>query len=124
RPAFAAAENKVNSSVTIVWPTGVGWSGDSTRMYVVLLAFGVLATAAGVAMAGFGISINEFSLGNTLLTTGTIAIVGGLILIALATAVQELQRIADALTGRPQPRRVRPPDPFEPTAPGTSRAGP
>jgi hypothetical protein len=92
-------------------------------MRMFLFACGILATAAGVAMAGFGISIKEFSLGNTLLTTGTVAIVGGLILVGIATAIQELQRIAEALA-------VRPPTPasrslaFEPAAPAASRAGP
>ncbi|MEA2952666.1 MAG: hypothetical protein QOJ96_2186 [Alphaproteobacteria bacterium] len=89
-------------------------------MYVSLLVLGVIATAAGVAMIGFGIPIHEFSLGNTLLITGTTAIVGGLILIGLAGAVKQLRRIAEALMARPVPWAPRPdlvaPEPSRPAA--------
>jgi hypothetical protein len=93
-------------------------------MRMFLFACGILATAAGAAMVGFGISIKEFSLGNTLLTTGTVAIVGGLILVGIATAIQELQRIAEALAVRPPPRASRSLDAFEPAAPAALRAAP
>jgi hypothetical protein len=92
-------------------------------MYLGLLVGGVIATAAGVVMLGFGISNNEFGLGNTLLITGTTAVVGGLILIGLAAAIKQLRRIAEALVARPAPRAARPLDPFDPLAPGSSRAG-
>lgn len=101
----------------------LGQSGDGTRMYVSLLVLGLMATAAGVAMVGFGIPINEFGLGNTLLITGTTAIVGGLVLIGLADAVRQLRRIAESLMARPGPRMSRPLDPFEPLAPGGVRNG-
>jgi hypothetical protein len=77
-------------------------------MYVSLFVLGLIATAAGVAMIGFGIPIHEFSLGNTLLITGTTAVVGGLILIGLAGAVKQLRRIAEALMARPVPWAARP----------------
>jgi hypothetical protein len=89
-------------------------------MYVTLFVLGLMATAAGVAMIGFGIPIHEFSLGNTLLITGTTAIVGGLILIGLAGAVKQLRRIAEALMARPVPWAPRPdlvaPEPSRPAA--------
>jgi hypothetical protein len=66
-------------------------------MYLGLLGLGVLVTAAGASMIGFGIPINAFSFGNTLIVGGTTALVGGLILIAIAAAVRQLRRIADAL---------------------------
>jgi hypothetical protein len=80
-----------------------------------------MATAAGVAMVGFGIPIYEFGLGNTLLITGTIAIVGGLILIGVASAVKQLRRIAEALMARPVPWAARP-DLFDTVAPPMSGA--
>lgn len=93
-------------------------------MYMSLLAFGIIAAAAGVAMIGFGIPINEFSLGNTLLVAGTMAVVGGLILIGLADAVRQLRRIAEALMARSAPRAARPLAPSDPLSPGSSRPGP
>jgi hypothetical protein len=92
-------------------------------MYMSLLAFGILATAAGVAMLGFGIAINEFSLGNTLLITGTIAVLGGPALIGIAAVIRHLRRIAEALVARPIPRPARPLDPFESSSPESSRTG-
>jgi len=50
-------------------------------MTLVLMAVGLLVTAAGLLTIGFGIPINAFSLGNTLIISGTVASVGGLILI-------------------------------------------
>jgi hypothetical protein len=75
-------------------------------MFVSLLVLGLLLTAAGFVTVGFGVPINAFSLGNTLIIAGTVAIAGGLILIGLAAAVRQLNRIAAALkalgrTGRP-----------------------
>jgi hypothetical protein len=91
-------------------------------MYLSLLVVGIMATASGVAMVGFGISIKEFSLGNTLLITGTTALIGGLILIGLAGAVRQLRRIAEALMARPAPRAARPFEPGDPQSFG-QRAG-
>ena len=48
-----------------------------------LFVVGAIAVVAGVVMVGFGIPINEFSFGNTLIVAGTTAVVGGLIVIAL-----------------------------------------
>ncbi len=93
-------------------------------MYMSLFVLGITATTAGIAMVGFGIPINEFSLGNTLLIAGTTAIVGGLILIGLAAAVKQLRRIAEALVARPAPRATRPLDPSDPVTPGNFRAAP
>jgi hypothetical protein len=63
----------------------------------VLLVLGVIVTLLGAAMVAYGIPINEFGLGNTLIIAGTTAIVGGLILIALSNAVKQLRRIAENL---------------------------
>jgi len=70
-------------------------------MTLVLMAVGLLVTAAGLLTIGFGIPINAFSLGNTLIISGTIAGVGGLILIGLAAVYGQLRRINAALKGAP-----------------------
>src|SRR6185437_14201541 len=49
----------------------------------------------------FGIPINEFSFGNTLISAGTTAIIGGLIIIAIAATVGQLRRIAQSLAQQP-----------------------
>jgi hypothetical protein len=48
-------------------------------------------------MIGFGIPINEFSFGNTLISAGVTASVGGLVIIAVSVAVGQLRRIAGML---------------------------
>jgi hypothetical protein len=73
-------------------------------MHVFLLWIGVIATAIGMFTIGFGIPINEFSFGNTMILAGTVAVTGGLVLIGIAAAVRELRRIADALPARASTR--------------------
>ncbi len=58
-------------------------------------------------MVGFGVPINEFSFGNTLISAGTTAIVGGLIIFALGVTVGQLRRIAEALAHQ-GPRERKP----------------
>ncbi len=70
-------------------------------MYLVLFGVGLLVTAAGFLTIGFGIPINAFSLGNTLIIAGTVSVVGGLVLVGLAAAIRQLNRIAEALHSRP-----------------------
>ena len=92
-------------------------------MSFVLLLVGILATATGVALIGFGIPINEFSLGNTLILAGTTALTGGLVIITLSRALSQLARIADALSGRrlPPAGMSGGADPYEPTLPAGGR---
>ncbi|MGE3144627.1 MAG: hypothetical protein AB7K35_03470 [Pseudorhodoplanes sp.] len=52
--------------------------------------------AAGILMVGFGIPINEFSLGNTLIISGTTAVVGGAVVIGLAVVARQVRALADA----------------------------
>jgi hypothetical protein len=91
-------------------------------MSILLFVVGAIAFAIGVAMIGFGIPINEFSFGNTLIISGTMAAVGGLIVLALGIAVSQLQRLTDALATRAPIRSSRPFDTFEPAAPGRPQA--
>lgn len=90
-------------------------------MSLVLFVLGFIGVIAGLAMIGFGIPINEFSLGNTLIFAGTTVLTGGFILIGLGAAVAQLQRIVDALAARPMPRAGRT-EPAEPQVSGGSRS--
>ena len=78
-------------------------------MSVLLFVVGAIAVMVGVGMVGYGIPINEFSFGNTLIVAGTTAVVGGLIVIAIGVAVGQLRRISrdagDAHVGTAGPAR-------------------
>ena len=79
-------------------------------MAVLLFSVGTFALVAGLVMVGFGIPINEFSFGNTLISAGTTAAVGGLIIIALGIAVGQLREIAEVLTSDPPTKYPQPVD--------------
>jgi hypothetical protein len=89
-------------------------------MSVLLLILGIVVAASGVAAIGFGIPLNEFTLGTTLMSGGATALTGGFILIGLSAVVRELARLADGLkrvaAGPPQ----RTGEVFEPVAPAVS----
>ena len=82
-------------------------------MPVLLFGIGALAFVAGLVMIGFGIPINEFSFGNTLIGAGTTASVGGLIIVGLAVAVRQLRQIAEALQNQTPARLAQPVDDLE-----------
>jgi len=84
-------------------------------MAVLLFSVGTFALVAGLVMVGFGIPINEFSFGNTLISAGTTAAVGGLIIIALGVAVGQLKQIAEMLAGDIPARYAQPMDLAEAT---------
>ncbi|HSY55222.1 MAG TPA: DUF308 domain-containing protein, partial [Bradyrhizobium sp.] len=52
---------------------------------------------AGLLAVGFGIPVNEFSFGNTLILSGTVTACAGLIILSLWVAVRELQSVAERL---------------------------
>ena len=84
-------------------------------MSVILSLLGIVIAAAGVGAIGFGIPINEFTLGTTLMIVGTTALTGGLILIGLGAVVAELGRLAEAFKARPVVRpTARPAEAAEP----------
>ncbi len=91
-------------------------------MPFLLLVLGVLTAGTGAVMVGFGVPINEFSLGNTLIIAGTTALVGGLIVIALAVATRHLVRIAGLLRAQPAARPARSVEGHDtPASPGPGR---
>ena len=67
-------------------------------MPALLYGIGALALFAGLVMIGFGIPINEFSFGNTLISAGTTAGVGGLVIIGLGVVASQVRRLTEALT--------------------------
>jgi hypothetical protein len=69
-------------------------------MYLLLLLFGGLLTAAGIVLAASGVSIHDRTFDATIVTPGVVAAVGGLLLIALGLALRVLQRIEKALAFR------------------------
>jgi hypothetical protein len=76
-------------------------------MSVILLILGIVVAGAGAAAISFGIPINEFSLGSTLIIAGATALIGGLVLIGLSTVVSELNHLGEALRARPTARLGR-----------------
>jgi hypothetical protein len=79
-------------------------------MPVVLQILGSLIGAAGLVMVGIGLPIRYASLDNTLIAAGVVAIVGGLILIGLGSALRELRKLTRTLerTGVPAALPVEP----------------
>ena len=72
-------------------------------MYLMVLVMGVVTAMVGAVMIGFGIPINEFGIGNTLISAGTTAVVGGLVLIALAATLRQLRAVAETVQSREWP---------------------
>ena len=72
-------------------------------MFLGLFGLGLLITAGGIVTIGLGIPIKAFNLGNTLILSGTVAVVGGFIVIGLAAQIRQLNRLAEMITpaGRP-----------------------
>jgi hypothetical protein len=73
-------------------------------MYLLLLAFGSVLTAAGIALAAFGVSIHDHTFDTSIVTPGVVATVGGLLLVGLGLALRVLQRIERALALRSMQR--------------------
>jgi hypothetical protein len=95
-------------------------------MPAILYGIGAFALFAGLVMIGFGIPINEFSFGNTLISAGTTAVVGGLILFGLGIVAGQLRRVAEALAAGPPAGLVQANDTLEntdssPAAPSQGR---
>lgn len=73
-------------------------------MHLIFFLLGLIVLALGALMIGFGIPIQEFGLGNTLILAGTVAVVGGLLLTALAAALGQLRRIVRLLGAEAEAR--------------------
>jgi hypothetical protein len=63
-------------------------------MMMAMLIAGIACLLAGLLAIGFGIPVNEFSFGNTLILAGAIAVCAGLIILSMWAAVRELKNMA------------------------------
>lgn len=95
-------------------------------MSVALLIAGIFAVVAGLLAVAFGYSIRDFSLGSTLITSGTIGVCSGMLLVGLYVVLLELQVIARRLAGTAAASevRVRPVLPPGLAAPGAAALEP
>lgn len=62
-----------------------------------LIAIGAIVAVLGLGSVGYGIPVKEFSFGNTLIVSGTIAVIGGLIVVAIGAAIMQMRRLAELL---------------------------
>jgi hypothetical protein len=92
-------------------------------MAVLLFVVGAITLMVGVGAIGFGIPINEFSFGNTLIMAGMTAAVGGLIVIGLGAVVAQLHRISETLSAGESARPARAAGVYEAPAQGRVPAG-
>jgi hypothetical protein len=79
-------------------------------MFYFLLLFSLVTLGAGVFLLGFGLPIRETVFGSALLVSSTVALVGTFVLVGLAVAVRELQRVVHGVRRMPGPRPPRPTD--------------
>ena len=91
-------------------------------MSLFLLVLGAATAAAGVVLVALGVIHPEGIVGVEVVIPGTIAAVGGLILVGMALVVRQLQHIERALSGRPVARVVSPDAPafFAAKSPATA----
>jgi hypothetical protein len=66
-------------------------------MMIGMLVAGIGCLLAGFLAIGFGIPINEFGLGNTLILAGAVTACSGLVILSLWVVVRELKSIAGQL---------------------------
>src|SRR5262245_49922895 len=96
--------------------------GSGARMHLILLALGLALCMAGLVLIGFGIPGNAGP-GSGLIVAGMTALVGGLILVGLASAIRQLRHIGQLLEARPMPQALGP-DPVGATPPTAGVATP
>jgi len=86
-------------------------------MPVLLIVVGAIVAVLGLGTVAYGIPVKEFSFGNTLILVGGVAIVGGLVIIAIGAVVGQLQRIAEMLGARTPLQPTQPAELFDAPAP-------
>jgi hypothetical protein len=70
-------------------------------MTIGMLVAGIACLLAGLLAIGFGVPINEFGLGNTLILAGAVTACTGLIILSLWVVVKELKSMAGRLGAGP-----------------------
>ena len=68
---------------------------------MILLVFGILIAGAGVIAIAFGSTVTDSALGQSLIITGAITVVGGPMLMGVAALISQLTAIAESLRLRP-----------------------
>ncbi len=68
-------------------------------MMMAMLVAGIACLVAGLSAIGFGIPVNEFSFGNTLILAGAVGVCAGLIILSMWAAVGELKKNMAAWIG-------------------------
>lgn len=76
-------------------------------MSLTVLIAGIFAVLAGLFAVAFGYSIRDFSLGSTLILSGTIGVCSGMLLVGLYGVLLELRAIARRLAGTAAASEVR-----------------
>ena len=89
-------------------PAGILPASGISVMSLFLLVLGAVTAVAGLVLVASGVILPEGTFGTEVVTPGTIAAVGGLLLVGIAIAVRQLQRIEQALAARPPHPRSRP----------------
>ncbi len=90
-----------------------------SSMNLAFLIVGICAFLAGFLAIIFGLTIREFSLGGTLIISGTIGVCSGMLLVGLHLVLLELKGIARRLAGVVAPSEVR----VRPVLPGLAVPG-
>jgi len=70
-------------------------------MSLILLVFGILIAGAGAVAIAFGSTVGDSALGQLLIMTGAITVVGGPMLMGVASVISQLGAIAESLSVRP-----------------------
>jgi hypothetical protein len=70
-------------------------------MSLILLVFGILITGAGVVAIASGSTVSDSALGQSLIMTGAITVVGGPMLMGVGSLISQLGAIAESLRLRP-----------------------
>jgi hypothetical protein len=77
------------------------WLLVGARMSLILLVFGILIAGAGMVAIAFGSTVSDSALGQSLIITGAIALVGGPMLMGVASVISQLSAIAESFRLRP-----------------------
>jgi len=86
---------------------GIFGRQGTEAMPLFLLVLGIVTTVAGLGLVASGWAGRDGTFETEILTPGTIAAVGGLLLVGLSLAVRELRRIERALAARLMPAPAR-----------------
>jgi hypothetical protein len=97
-------------------------------MSLILLVFGILIAGAGLVAIAFGSTVSDSALGQSLIISGAIALVGGPMLMGVASVISQLSAIAESFRLRPAAQIPRLADARQPSEaqrrPETLETGP